>query len=78
MSATRKTKRPKRREPWPKLAKRHGVSPRTLDRWVQSGIIDPPEYINSKKYGDPDQAPRLDKSSPRLPPWQQRNNTEAA
>jgi len=56
----KKQKRPQRREPWPKLAQRHGVNVRTLDRWVVDGIIDAPEYINGRKYGDPDAAPRLD------------------
>jgi hypothetical protein len=53
-------KRPKSRKPWPKLAEQHGVNVRTLDRWVDAGIIDAPEYINGRKYGDPDAAPRLD------------------
>jgi hypothetical protein len=53
-------KRPKRRKSWRGLAEQHGVSTRTLDRWAVAGIIDPPEYINGRKYGDPDQQPRLD------------------
>jgi len=53
-------KRGKRRKPWPQLAAQHGVSTRTLDRWVDGGVINPPEYINGRKYGDPDQLPRLD------------------
>ena len=50
----------KRRESWPAKAKRHGVSTRTLDRWVAKGIIDPPEYIRGRKYGDLDAEPHLD------------------
>ena len=50
----------KRRESWPAKAKRHGVSTRTLDRWVAKGIIDPPEYIRGRKYGSVDMEPRLD------------------
>jgi len=50
----------KRRESWPTKARRHGVSTRTLDRWVAKGIIAPPEYINGRKYGDPDAEPRCD------------------
>ena len=50
----------KRRESWPAKAKRHGVSTRTLDRWVEKRIIDPPEYINGRKYGDSDEEPRCD------------------
>jgi len=50
----------KRRESWPAKAKRHGVSTRTLDRWVVNGVIDPPEYIRGRKYGVADEEPRLD------------------
>ena len=50
----------KRRESWPAKAKRHGVSTRTLDRWAAKGIIDPPEYIRGRKYGDLDAEPHLD------------------
>jgi hypothetical protein len=50
----------KRRESWPAKAKRHGVSTRTLDRWVEKHIIDPPEYIRGRKYGSVDAEPRLD------------------
>jgi hypothetical protein len=55
-----KKKRAKRREAWPAKAKRHGVSTRTLDRWVAQGRIAPPEYINNRKYGDADEEPRRD------------------
>jgi hypothetical protein len=57
---TKKAKRSKRRKSWPQLAQQHGVSTRTLDRWVSDGVVDPPEYINGRKYGNPDQSPRLD------------------
>jgi hypothetical protein len=50
----------KRRESWPAKAKRYGVSLRTLDRWAERGLISPPEYIRGRKYGDPDEEPRLD------------------
>jgi DNA-binding transcriptional MerR regulator len=59
-SKPKKARRPKRREPWSKLAQRHGVSTRTLDRWADDDIIPKPEIINGRKYGDPDAAPRLD------------------
>lgn len=59
-----KQKRPKRREPWRKHAERHGVTTRTLDRWVAGGVIDPPEYINGLKYANPDAQPRLDTEPP--------------
>ena len=64
---TKKTKRPKRRKAWPQLALQHGVSARTLDRWADDGVINPPEYINGRKYGDPDQAPRLDAEKRKAP-----------
>jgi len=57
---TKKMKGSKRRKSWPQLALQHGVSCRTLDRWSSDGVIDPPEYINGRKYGDPDQSPHLD------------------
>jgi hypothetical protein len=50
----------KRRESWRARAERLGVSTRTLDRWVAAKIIDPPEYINGRKYGDADAVPRRD------------------
>jgi hypothetical protein len=53
-------KRGKHREPWRQKAERHGVSTRTLDRWAATGIIDPPEKINGRKYGDADEEPRGD------------------
>jgi hypothetical protein len=56
----KKKKKPKRRESWRVHAQRHGVSTRTLDRWAAQGIIDPPEYINGRKYGDADADPRRD------------------
>jgi hypothetical protein len=59
-AVTKVPKRPKRREPWGKLAQRHGVGTRTLDRWADDGIISKPEIINGRKYGDPNEAPRLD------------------
>jgi len=50
----------KQTEAWPKKAKRHGVCTRTLDRWVEDGIIDAPEYINGRKYGIAGEEPRHD------------------
>lgn len=31
-------------------AQKKGVSPKTLDRWVEQGLIDPPVRINGRKY----------------------------
>jgi hypothetical protein len=49
-----------RREAWPDKARRHGVTTRTLDRWVKQGKIAAPEYINGRKYGDAIEEPRPD------------------
>jgi hypothetical protein len=55
------TENPGRRlESWPSKAKRHGVSTRTLDRWVEKGIIDPPERVRGRKYGPVGDEPRRD------------------
>jgi predicted site-specific integrase-resolvase len=27
-----------------------GVNPKTLDRWVEAGLIPPPEIVNRRKY----------------------------
>jgi hypothetical protein len=59
-STTRAVSTDRRREPWRRLAERHGVTPRTLDRWAAVGIVEPPEYINGRKYGDPTAEPRRD------------------
>jgi hypothetical protein len=37
-----------------------GVSGRTIDRWVAAKILPPPEYVNGRKYWDPDVEPRQD------------------
>jgi hypothetical protein len=60
MSNIQKTKHGRRREPWRRHAERHGVSTRTLDRWVAAGILAEPERINGRKFGDPDREPRRD------------------
>jgi hypothetical protein len=61
-TSTRRGRRrqPTRREPWKKKALRHGVSTRTLDRWVVAGIIAKPVIINGRKYGDAEEEPRID------------------
>ena len=74
----KKLKRPKSHEAWSKLAQRRGVSTRTLDRWADDGIISKPEIINGRKYGDPDEAPRLDVGRPRRLPPRRPSSPEAA
>jgi hypothetical protein len=56
----KKLRRSKRRESWRQYAQRRGVSTRTLDRWVVDGILPAPDYINGRKYIDPDTEPRTD------------------
>jgi predicted site-specific integrase-resolvase len=48
------------RESWSRFAERHGVSPKTLDRWVAAGRMPRPEYINGRKYAHPETKPRQD------------------
>ena len=54
----------KRREPHRELASKHaerrGVSVKTLDRWVEQGILPPPVRINNRKYFNADAKPRGD------------------
>jgi len=50
----------KKLEAWRKYAERRGVSTRTLDRWVEDGILPEPERINGRKYLPSDTEPRLD------------------
>jgi hypothetical protein len=59
-----KTKKVQKRETWRRYAERHGVSTRTLDRWVENGIIPAPEYIRERKYINPDIEPRQDAAKP--------------
>jgi hypothetical protein len=55
-----KRKRRKQKEAWTRKAQRHGVCTRTLDRWVEQGIIDPPIRVRGRKYGNADEEPRAD------------------
>lgn len=42
------------------FAARLGVSPRTVDRWTEDGILPRPIIINKRKYWDPATEPRRD------------------
>jgi len=56
-----KPKKQKRLESQRAFAERHGVSPRTIDRWVKAGILPAPTaVIRTRKYWDPRIEPRLD------------------
>jgi hypothetical protein len=48
-SASQKRKRPTR---W--VCARYDIVPRTVDRWVQAGILPEPEKINGRNYFDED------------------------
>lgn len=41
-------------------ARQLGVSTRTLDRWVETGVIDPPERVNGRKFYPEKSQPRRD------------------
>ena len=41
---------PPRLIPWAEYASLHGVTTKTLDRWVRRKILPIPEYINGRKY----------------------------
>jgi hypothetical protein len=51
-------KRPRRIEPKRKTAERHGVCVKTIDRWVEREILDPPIRINGRDYFDADCKPK--------------------
>jgi hypothetical protein len=43
------------------FAERHGVSTRTIDRWVKAGVLPrPTAVINGRKYWAPHITPKLD------------------
>jgi hypothetical protein len=50
----------KDRMPHGAKARQLGVSTKTVGRWVNDGILDPPEYINGRMYHRADSQPRLD------------------
>jgi DNA-binding transcriptional MerR regulator len=50
----------KKLEAWRKYAERYGVTTRTLDRWVEDGILPEPERIRGRKYLSSDTEPRRD------------------
>jgi predicted site-specific integrase-resolvase len=47
-------------EAWRKYAERHDVSTRTLDRWVEDGILREPVRIRGRKYIPSNTEPRQD------------------
>jgi DNA-binding transcriptional MerR regulator len=53
----------RRLEPARKYAERHGVTVRTVDRWVEKGVVDPPIRIRNRKYFEEGTEPRLDQQN---------------
>jgi hypothetical protein len=54
-------KRERRLESNRAFAERHGVSVRTIDRWVKAGILPAPTaVIRTRKYWDPRITPKID------------------
>ena len=51
-------KTPKRLVSHSRKAEQVGVSTKTIDRWCQSGILQPPTKINGRKFHDADDMPR--------------------
>jgi predicted site-specific integrase-resolvase len=51
------------REPKRRFAERWGVSTRTIDRWVQDGLLEEPEVINGRAYFRIDARPRASRST---------------
>lgn len=52
-----KTAQPARLEPKRKTAERFGVCTKTINRWVEDGILEPPVKINGRDYFDPNSKP---------------------
>jgi DNA-binding transcriptional MerR regulator len=50
----------KRRLAHRQKAEQLGVSTRTLDRWIETGVITAPAVVNRRKYHDEDSQPRRD------------------
>ena len=42
----------RRKLPARALSERYGISDRTVDRWVATGILPEPMYINGRRYFD--------------------------
>ena len=60
MSNSNQKVAPQARESHRRFAERRGVSTKTLDRWVEAGILPEPERIRKRKYWDPNTEPRHD------------------
>jgi predicted site-specific integrase-resolvase len=47
------------------LQERYGVVDKTIDRWVQAGVLPAPMYINRRRYWDADEIEHRDRDRPR-------------
>jgi hypothetical protein len=47
------------------LQERYGVVDRTIDRWVQTGVLPAPMYINKRRYWDADEIEQRDRDRQR-------------
>jgi predicted site-specific integrase-resolvase len=43
------------------LQERYGVVDKTIDRWVQAGVLPAPMYINKRRYWDADEIEQRDR-----------------
>lgn len=57
---TQSETRPKRKLRTQSLCARYDITSRTVDRWVQTGILPPPMIINHVRYWDEDEIDRRD------------------
>lgn len=47
------------------LQERYGVVDKTIDRWVQAGVLPAPMYINKRRYWDADEIEQRDRDRQR-------------
>jgi predicted site-specific integrase-resolvase len=51
-------------EPTRVIAQRHDVCIRTVERWIEAGLLPPPMKINGRKYWPAGTTAKLDDASP--------------
>ena len=62
MAAANKSSKPKHLEPKRETARRFGVCTKTVDRWVDRGILGRPIKINGRDYFDTNTTPIASKA----------------
>jgi DNA-binding transcriptional MerR regulator len=50
-----------RKLPTRTLCQRYDVSARTIDRWLDAGILPPPMVVNHRRYWDEDELEQLER-----------------